>query len=247
MVLLGEPTGRAYLEKTDLLPSLEIGIEEMLRACTEGESRRNPVTFLAEWLKRHNPRHNPAIASRVKEMREAAVVAAAERARLQAETDATAETSDGMTIVGDSSQVTLSYQGGQVALSIRHRAPGIAPISEGRADAAPPDFSALIKRGMVVPDEASKPHELGKYHNHVTGRFRGYKDEVAWEKWYHDNQKKMGTLKDWDMIDLETEGAAPDPDWMFPHGKIGDYGVDMGKLHPVVQKLQHLKLWLQRK
>lgn len=120
MVLLGEPTGRAYLEKTDLLPSLEIGIEEMLRACTEGESRRNPVTFLAEWLVRHNPRHDPAIASRVKEMREAAAVVAAERARLQAESDAraTSETSDGVTANGDSLQVTLSYQGGQVALSI---------------------------------------------------------------------------------------------------------------------------------
>ena len=71
MVLLGEAgTAREYLEQTDLLLSLEAGIEAMLKTCMASDSRRDPVNFLASYLMRNNPRTNPEAAQRIKEMRE---------------------------------------------------------------------------------------------------------------------------------------------------------------------------------
>ena len=81
MVLLGEAgSNREYLESTDLLLSLEAGIEAMLKTCMSGESR-DPVNFLASYLMRNNPRTNPEAAKRIQEMRGKAMARDAELAR----------------------------------------------------------------------------------------------------------------------------------------------------------------------
>ncbi|KAL1504382.1 hypothetical protein AB1Y20_010788 [Prymnesium parvum] len=58
-----------YLEETQLLVSLECGLEEMLRACTNATGRgrrKDPINFLAAWLMRHNPRHDALMAQQLK-------------------------------------------------------------------------------------------------------------------------------------------------------------------------------------
>lgn len=79
---------REYLQQTRLLPSLECGLEEMLRACADASrvgKRRDPINFLASWLMRHNPRHNPRMAERLEEM---AATAEERRKREMAEIEA---------------------------------------------------------------------------------------------------------------------------------------------------------------
>jgi len=77
MVVLSAPTEetpREYLERTLLMPSLECGIEEMLResaaAAAAGAKTEQPLNMLATWLMRHNPRHNPEAASQIQAQRE---------------------------------------------------------------------------------------------------------------------------------------------------------------------------------
>ena len=49
---------RGYLESTPLLPSLELAMEEMIKAYSEPGSNIDPMQFLASWLLRYNPRYN---------------------------------------------------------------------------------------------------------------------------------------------------------------------------------------------
>ena len=96
---LSEDGAQQYLEATDLLPSLEIGLEDMLKACAAGDSKVDPVNFLASWLMRHNPKHNPEMAARITKSREEAAAAeAAEAAKAAAKQQRTYTTPNGQVI-----------------------------------------------------------------------------------------------------------------------------------------------------
>ena len=60
-----------YLEKEDVLPALELGLEKMLRECSAADSKTDPINYLATWLFRNNPKHNKAVAASIAEKRAA--------------------------------------------------------------------------------------------------------------------------------------------------------------------------------
>lgn len=76
---------RMYLESTSLLPTLDVAVEEMLRACAEGgERNKDPINFLAAFLMRNNPRHNAQFAAKLEQIRKDAATQAAAKAAARA-------------------------------------------------------------------------------------------------------------------------------------------------------------------
>ena len=113
MVLLRAPDegAREYMERTQLLPSLECGLEDMLQACT-ADGDTDPLTYLAEWLMRHNPRHDAGAARRIEEHR---AESKAREARAVATREAHLQT------LSDSRQpftLSLGVPGGELALRV---------------------------------------------------------------------------------------------------------------------------------
>ena len=103
----------------------------------------------------------------------------------------------------------------------------------GKASAkeAPPSFAALIDAGTVVPDEHDGPYALGSFHDNVTGRHRGYKDEAGLDAWFAKNDAIMARQTSWATIDFEAEDAI-DPEYMFSYGAIDGEGLAMSELRP---------------
>ena len=67
--------------RPDVFLSLEAGLEELAKVCTKAGTKRDSISVLAEHLKRNNPRHSPAAAQKLADMRaEAARLAAAKAA-----------------------------------------------------------------------------------------------------------------------------------------------------------------------
>ena len=81
MVLLGNSEeanssdAREYLESTDLLPTLEACVNEMLKKFEDPAARNgapgDALVFMAEWLKRHNPKFDAAFAEKITALRAA--------------------------------------------------------------------------------------------------------------------------------------------------------------------------------
>ena len=87
MVLLHFEGSREYLEGSDLLLTLEAGVEALLTTYSTGtadDAPKDPVIFLAKFLKENNPRASAQGAQRMTEMRAAAATAAVRRRKLEA-------------------------------------------------------------------------------------------------------------------------------------------------------------------
>ena len=124
MVLLDDKpqqSAKEYLESSLLMPSLEVGLEEMLKTCSSADSKRDPINFLASWLMRNNPNFNETFKQQLGDMRAAEAAADAEKAAAASAAATAAEVASAATPAAASeasSVVNLNYPGGTMALSL---------------------------------------------------------------------------------------------------------------------------------
>eukprot|EP00308_Calcidiscus_leptoporus_P027001 CAMPEP_0119390474 /NCGR_PEP_ID=MMETSP1334-20130426/113504_1 /TAXON_ID=127549 /ORGANISM="Calcidiscus leptoporus, Strain RCC1130" /LENGTH=122 /DNA_ID=CAMNT_0007412977 /DNA_START=128 /DNA_END=496 /DNA_ORIENTATION=+ len=104
-----------------LIPSLELGLEKMLRACTaaaEAGQCTDAIDYLATWLMRNNPMHNPEALVRLKAERAAAQQRAASDAARQLEIERRAQAAYEWQLAHDVPTLELRHEYGTVSLSI---------------------------------------------------------------------------------------------------------------------------------
>ena len=118
-------------------------------------------------------------------------------------------------------------------------APGTVKRSDKPSERAPDAaaFAKLVAAGTVVPDEASKPHEVDKYHKNVIGAARGYKEVAGYKAWFARNREAVAKQTGWDRIDFDSEDA-PDPTWLLVYGVINGTGCQMQLFRPTVIEAQ---------
>ena len=87
------------------------------------------------------------------------------------------------------------------------------PGQKASSKAAPPDYSPLIKKGLVVPDETKGPYDLSSYHKNIQGAGRGFCEDFAgFEKWMNSNVEKLKEYDSLEAVDWDHPNA-PDPDF----------------------------------
>ena len=104
--------------------------------------------------------------------------------------------------------------------------------------AAPPDYSPLIKKGLVVPDETKGPYDLSSYHKNVQGAGRGFCEDFAgFEKWMNSNVEKLKEYDRLEAVDWDHPNA-PDPDFALVFCNLAGLEFDMAKMRPKIVDAQ---------
>ena len=112
------------------------------------------------------------------------------------------------------------------------------PGQKADSKTAPPDFSSLIKKGKVLPDEEQGPYAFDRYHTNDRGADRGFFENPGGNKKWRDSNteklKKWPSLAaiDWDHPD------APDPDFALQHFTLAGMKLRMDELRPKIIEAQ---------
>ena len=111
------------------------------------------------------------------------------------------------------------------------------PGEKASSKAAPPDFSELIRLGLVLPDELLGPYVLSRYHKVWRGATRGFFDDAAWKEWFDSNLEKMKMWASLAAVDWD-DPDAPDPDFALQYCNHAGLEVDMQQLRPRIVEAQ---------
>jgi len=104
--------------------------------------------------------------------------------------------------------------------------------------AAPPDFSPLIKKNLVLPDEDEGPYAFDRYHMNDRGKNRGFFDNRGgFDKWRDSNTAKLKKWPSLAAVDWD-HSVAPDPDFALQFCGLAGMKFDMKTLRPQIVKAQ---------
>ena len=114
------------------------------------------------------------------------------------------------------------------------------PGEKASSKTAPPDFSPLIEKNLVLPDEDEGPYAFDRYQTNDRGADQGFFDNSnrgGYTKWRNNNLEKLKkwpslAAVDWDHPD------APDPDFALQYCGLAGMKVNMSELRPEVVKAQ---------
>ena len=114
------------------------------------------------------------------------------------------------------------------------------PGQKADSKTAPPDFSSLIKKNLVLPDEEQGPYAFDRYHKNDRGVDRGFfdtRDPGGYERWIDSNTAKLKkwpslAAVDWDHPD------APDPDFALQYCGLAGMRLNMWELRPKIVEAQ---------